>query len=120
MNILRSLFILLIVVSSALAQADSGASVKGRDQVAVDEALSGWWADSMKNHVQRIAWWRDAQFGCFIHWGVYSTFGGEWNGKPFKGYAEHMMRIQKIPRADYLSKVVSVFNPVKFDADEWV
>ena len=93
---------------------------KDRDQTAVDEALSGWWTDSMKNHDQRIAWWRDAQFGCFIHWGVYSTFGGEWNGKPFKGYAEHMMRIQKIPRAEYLSKVVSVFNPVKFDADEWV
>ena len=74
----------------------------------------------MKNHDQRIAWWREAQFGCFIHWGVYSTFGGEWNGKPFKGYAEHMMRIQKIPRAEYLARVVSVFNPVKFDADEWV
>jgi alpha-L-fucosidase len=74
----------------------------------------------MKNHDQRIAWWRDAQFGCFIHWGVYSTYGGEWNGKPFKGYAEHMMRINRIPRAEYLEKVVSVFNPVKFNADEWV
>ncbi len=120
MKILSSFFITLVVVTFALGQADSGASVKERDQIAVDEALSGWWTDSMKNHDQRIAWWREAQFGCFIHWGVYSTFGGEWNGKPFKGYAEHMMRIQKIPRADYLSKVVSVFNPVKFDADEWV
>jgi alpha-L-fucosidase len=97
----------------------SGAS-KGRDEQAIDEALKGWWTASMKNHDQRIAWWRDAQFGCFIHWGVYSTFGGEWNGKPFKGYAEHMMRIQKIPRAEYAEKVVSVFNPVKFNADEWV
>ena len=46
----------------------------------------------MKTHDQRIAWWRKSEFGCFIHWGVYSTFGGEWKGKPFRGYAEHMMR----------------------------
>jgi alpha-L-fucosidase len=30
------------------------------------------------------------------------------------------MRIQKIPRAEYVEKAVSVFNPVKFDAEEWV
>jgi alpha-L-fucosidase len=111
--------ILAIGITASHAQTLKVAT-KDRDQAAVDEAIAGWWTDSMKNHEQRIAWWRDAQFGCFIHWGVYSTFGGEWNGKPFKGYAEHMMRIQKIPRADYLAKVVSVFNPVKFDADEWV
>jgi alpha-L-fucosidase len=91
-----------------------------RDEQAIQEALSGWWTASMKNHDQRIAWWREAQFGCFIHWGVYSTFGGEWNGKPFKGYAEHMMRIQKIPRAEYAARVVAVFNPVEFDAESWV
>jgi len=51
-----------------------------------------------------IAWWREAKFGCFIHWGVYSTYGGEWNGKPFRGYAEHMMRINKVPRAVYQGK----------------
>ena len=58
----------------------------------------------MKTHDQGIAWWREAKFGCFIHWGVYSTYGGEWNGKPFRGYAEHMMRINKVPRAVYQGK----------------
>jgi len=115
-----TLSLVLFVLQVSAQQLNSAALEKGRDEKAVDEAISGWWTESMKNHDQRIAWWRDAQFGCFIHWGVYSTFGGEWNGKPFKGYAEHMMRIQKIPRAEYLEKVVSVFNPVKFDADEWV
>lgn len=104
----------------SVAQQPNGGMSPGRDEKAVEEALQGWWSESMKTHDQRIAWWRKSEFGCFIHWGVYSTFGGEWKGKPFRGYAEHMMRSQKIPRAEYAEKVVSVFNPVKFDAEEWV
>ena len=105
---------------SVLAQQPNGGVSPSRDERAVNEALQGWWTASMKTHDQRIAWWRESEFGCFIHWGVYSTFGGEWKGKPFRGYAEHMMRSQKIPRAEYAERVVSVFNPVKFDAEEWV
>ena len=26
-------------------------------------------------------WWREARFGMFIHWGLYSVAAGEWNGK---------------------------------------
>src|SRR6266849_3559011 len=112
----------LIVIScySVTAQQPVNPGVNPRDQKAINDAVQGWWTASMKTHDQRIAWWREAKFGCFIHWGVYSTFGGEWKGKPFRGYAEHMMRINKIPRAEYEAKVVSVFNPVKFNADEWV
>jgi len=112
----------LIVIScySVTTQQPVTPGVNPRDQKAINDAVKGWWTASMKTHDQRIAWWREAKFGCFIHWGVYSTFGGEWNGKPFRGYAEHMMRINKIPRAEYEAKVVSVFNPVKFNADEWV
>jgi len=110
---------ILCLRATALPQ-DDGSAAKGRDEKAVEEALHGWWPASMKTHEQRIAWWRDARFGCFIHWGAYSTFGGEWNGKPFRGYAEHMMRSQKIPLAVYREKVVAPFNPAKFDADEWV
>lgn len=117
----RSFLITFLFVVPASAQQQALISdPKGRDDKAIEEAVNGWWTASMKGHDQRIAWWREAQFGCFIHWGVYSTFGGEWNGKPFRGYAEHMMRIQKIPRAEYVEKVVSVFNPVKFDAEQWV
>ncbi|MBS3943976.1 MAG: alpha-L-fucosidase, partial [Melioribacter sp.] len=28
----------------------------------------------------RMQWWRDARFGLFIHWGLYSIPAGEWNG----------------------------------------
>jgi alpha-L-fucosidase len=92
---------------------------KERDQKAIDEAMNGWWTASMKNHDQRIRWWREAKFGMFIHWGVYSTAGGEWKGRKVSGYAEHLMRKEKISRSDYL-ELAHQFNPVKFNADEWV
>lgn len=91
---------------------------KARDQAAIDEATSGWWTASMKTHEARVAWWRDARFGMFIHWGVYSLPGGEWKGKKVSGYAEHLMRKEKIPRAEYLA-LAHQFNPVQFNADQW-
>ncbi|MDG3003653.1 alpha-L-fucosidase [Paludisphaera mucosa] len=54
-------------------------------------------------------WFEDAKFGLFVHWGVYSLLGkGEW-----------VMNNDKIPIAEY-RKLPPQFNPVKFDADEWV
>jgi alpha-L-fucosidase len=55
----------------------------------------------------------------FIHWGIYSLPGGEWKGKKVSGYAEHLMRKEKISRADYL-QLAHQFNPVKFNAEEWI
>src|SRR6476661_4924001 len=69
-----------------------------------------WWRESMKTHDQRIAWWRQARFGMFIHWGVYSTLGGTWNGQPLQGYSEHIMRRLKIPREQYKNDVAGQFN----------
>ncbi|MEO8111140.1 MAG: alpha-L-fucosidase [Ginsengibacter sp.] len=92
---------------------------KARDQKAIDDAVDGWWTASMKTHDQRIKWWREAKFGMFIHWGVYSTAGGEWKGKKVDGYAEHLMRKEKIHRKEYL-ELAHKFNPAKFNADEWV
>lgn len=90
-----------------------------RDKLAIDEAKKGWWTTSMLGKEERIKWWREARFGMFIHWGVYSEAGGEWKGKEVGGYAEHLMRKEKISRKDYLD-LASKFNPVKFNADEWV
>ncbi len=68
----------------------------------------------------RIAWHTEARFGCFVHWGVYSALGNEFEGRKGGTYAEHIMRVLKIPRATYLEKVAKPFNPEKFDADAWV
>src|SRR5215831_6785705 len=96
------------------------AQTSDRDQHAIHEAEQGWWKAAQAGRNQRLAWWRKARFGCFIHWGVYSGPGGEWNGQPFQGYAEHLMRIEKIPLTEYKAKVVAPFNPMKFDAEQWV
>ncbi len=79
-----------------------------------------WWRDSQKTRDQRLEWWREARFGCFMHWGVYSQLEGMWHGEPVRGYAEHIQRSQKITMAEYRKKAVEKFNPVKFDADAWV
>ena len=68
----------------------------------------------------RLAWWREARFGMFVHWGVYSHLGGTWQGKSYGGYAEHIQRARKIPMAVYRKEVVEKFNPTGFNADQWV
>ncbi len=60
-----------------------------------------------------------ARFGLFIHWGVYSVPAGEWNGKRIWTGGEWIMNGAEIPVADY-AKLPAQFNPVKFNADEWV
>ncbi|HET6993873.1 MAG TPA: alpha-L-fucosidase, partial [Chitinophagaceae bacterium] len=92
---------------------------KQRDQQAIDEALDGWWKLSIHSKDQRIAWWREARFGMFIHWGIYSLPGGEWKGHKVNGYAEHLMRKEKILREDYL-QLAHQFNPVQFNAEQWI
>jgi alpha-L-fucosidase len=67
----------------------------------------------------RMKWWREARFGMFIHWGVYSVPAGTWNGKQIPGIGEWIMNRGRIPVADY-AKFTEQFNPVKFNADEWV
>src|SRR5260370_15428708 len=56
----------------------------------------------------RIAWWREAKFGLFMHWGVYSIPGrGEW-----------VQWNEQIPVNEY-AKLADQFHPDKFDPDDW-
>jgi alpha-L-fucosidase len=58
--------------------------------------------------VSRIAWWRDAKFGLFMHWGVYSILGrGEW-----------VQWDEQISVNEY-AKLAGQFHPDKFDPDAW-
>jgi len=70
---------------------------------------------------KRLAWWSDARFGMFIHWGLYSQWGCHYpgtNGELVSGGSEHMMQHLQIPLAQY-AKIADVFDPTNFNADEW-
>ena len=68
---------------------------------------------------QRMAWWREARFGMFIHWGVYAIPAGTWDGRQIGGIGEWIMNRAKIPVNDYQA-MARQFNPVKYDPDAWV
>jgi len=65
----------------------------------------------------RLAWWREAKFGLFIHWGTYAAYAGEYKDK--KDYGEWVMNNAKIPVAEYRAHAVN-FNPVHYDPVAWV
>ena len=72
-----------------------------------------------KSQDEKMKWFRDAKFGLFIHWGLYAIPAGEWKGKPIVGLGEWIMNRAQIPVAEY-EQLARQFNPVKFNADEWV
>ncbi|MCY3918121.1 MAG: alpha-L-fucosidase [Chloroflexi bacterium] len=71
------------------------------------------------NEDPRLDWWREAKFGMFIHWGVYSIPAGVWQGEHIPGIGEWIMLRAEIPIAEY-EKLAPQFNPVKYDADQIV
>jgi len=74
--------------------------------------------ESLANE-ERMAWWKEARFGLFIHWGLYAVPAGEWKGEKIPGISEWIMLRAEIPVKEY-EKLVEEFNPVKFNAEEWV
>src|ERR1017187_7380658 len=68
---------------------------------------------------QKMQWFREAKFGLFIHWGLYCIPAGEWKGQPIAGIGEWIMNRAKIPVKEY-EQLATQFNPVKFNAEEWV
>jgi len=65
----------------------------------------------------RTQWWKEAKFGMFLHWGLYSVAAGDWKGKPYRG-SEHFMLYERIPLREY-AKLAESLNPTRFDAEFW-
>ena len=72
----------------------------------------------------RGKWFRNAKFGAFIHFGLYSELGGYYHGKGPYDPAEQIMglgeRHMVIPWKTYQTEVGGAFNPTNFDAHKWV
>ncbi len=90
----------------ALLPAVSAAQPPDGDDV---NRTSAYRYEPTRENLEAREWFQDARFGLFIHWGVYSVLGdGEW-----------VMQNQRIPAATY-EKLPAFFNPVRYDATEWV
>jgi len=81
--------------------------------------------DSLSRH-QCPDWYRDAKFGIYFHWGIYSVpaFGNEWYphwmylpGRP--EYEHHLATYGSLDRFGY-KDFASQFSAEHFDADAWV
>ena len=63
-------------------------------------------------------WFKEAQFGMMIHWGLYSLPAGEWKGQRMNHIGEWIQEFYRIPNEEY-RKLAQAFNPVCFDPDLW-
>ena len=69
----------------------------------------------------RLAWWREARFGMFVHWGLYSGLAGTWNGKPVatQGGMEWIQNIVKADTDTYAKAALPLFKPQPGFATQW-
>jgi len=64
--------------------------------------------------------WHQNKFSMFIHFGLYSVYGGVYNDKPVTfGYSEQIQSFAGI-FSDWYGDTALEFDPVKFNADEIV
>ena len=68
---------------------------------------------------ERSRWFREARVGMIIHWGLYSIPEGVWQGKQIPWYGEWIKDRGSISNSNY-ANLANQFNPVKFNADEWI
>jgi alpha-L-fucosidase len=89
--------------------------IQGKPEVIKPDPYAG---ETPAQRDARMQWWRQARFGMFIHWGVYSVPAGTYHGAPVGGIGEWIMNSAKIPVSEYRA-FAKEFNPVKYDADQW-
>jgi len=102
----------IVWFSVLIVSVSCGVSAFGADAAADSPAK-----ETKAQREARMAWFHAAKFGMFIHWGVYSVPAGEWQGQ--KDYGEWFLEQTKMPVSRY-EKFRDQFNPVKFDARQWV
>ncbi len=84
--------------------------------------------ESLSNY-QCPEWFKDAKFGIFIHWGVYSVpgFGSEWYPRWMYldstvwglNYYQHHIKIYGTPDKFGYKDFIPLFKAEKFNADQW-
>ncbi len=67
----------------------------------------------------RMKWWREARFGLFVHWGLYSGAAGEWDGRKYGGGVEWIQHYAGVPTAEYGRRMIPRFKPNPDFARQW-
>jgi alpha-L-fucosidase len=67
----------------------------------------------------RMAWWREARFGMFIHWGVYAALAGDKLAIKTGWGSEWIAHQNRIPLAKYRD-YARTFNPTNYNPEVWV
>ena len=90
-------FLLLSLVLGAYAMV-AGAQI---NSVTASNSADPYAHETTAQRDARMKWWREARFGMFIHWGVYSVPAGTDHGTNVPGIGEWIMNKGKIPVAEY-------------------
>lgn len=72
------------------------------------ETRPTWATETLEQKDKRMEWWRDARFGLFIHWGLYSV----------PARHEWVKSREMISDKDY-NKYFDAFNPDLYDPVQW-
>ena len=132
MSTLKTASICLSVVTGLLCGCSSPKPPTAKHDRQSASAYTADW-ESLKQHDPAPDWFRDAKFGIYFHWGVYSVpaFGSEWyprnmhnksgsgrQPKPSREYLHHVQTYGEPTEFGY-HKFVPEFRAEKFDAEEW-
>jgi alpha-L-fucosidase len=112
-----------VIVASFAGCAKQTCQNKPADTKSKQTFTADW--ESLKKRNPAPEWFRDAKFGIYFHWGVYSVpaFGDEWyprnmydiNTPEYKHHVKTWGEPNKFGYPDF----VPMFKAEKFNADEW-
>src|SRR5690242_21765715 len=105
----------LVLAAAGASLSPSAALAAGTD----DPAFLAWQEQCGPTHNERMQWWRQARFGMFIHWGVYSVPAGTYKGQQSRHIGEWIMRDYNIPVAEY-ADYAKQFDRTNFNAEQRV
>jgi len=77
----------------------------------------GQFQETPEEKLAKEAWFKDARFGMFIHWGLFSAAGGTWEGVPGPVLGCYVQSSSQVDPAVYAQALMPKLTGERFDAD---